>query len=511
MSCQKLLLLLVACIATGMLYAQKEVKPIIITGYHYNVNKSDTMRLTVHRDLITSADLLTDTVLICVTSQFAFRFELPVRDYPVYMSLSTSRFKQQARGEYYDKVLFAEYFLLPGDSVHVQYNQSKVYFSGIGADRLNAWRDLQELRKDLDYLLPVPSIVDNPDAVRKGLWKKDSIQRAAVAFLEKRKSRLSEADYRLLRTELTGDYLFQELRVLRATNFYAFDSTCRQLVLDHYKKTFLDLPLDTAASRINPYSGRYVGSLYVKYCIVDNRYKELTGTPGARQWSVGEQAAAISRRFSGYIREKMLTGHLLHAAQKKALTDSLLHFVTAQVQEPKYRPLLQELKDNFLTGALMTDHAFIDKAGNTVRLSDLRGKVLLLDFWFKGCGGCVSVAKALPEVEKALEGSNVQFVSLSIDKSRKDWLASIDPANPVLAGKPYAYTHYTTASTLYLNTGGSGSDNDFIRKYVPYNGYPTLLVVDVDGKLYSANPPRPDVEGGKEKLIALLKAASGRQ
>jgi thiol-disulfide isomerase/thioredoxin len=120
--------------------------------------------------------------------------------------------------------------------------------------------------------------------------------------------------------------------------------------------------------------------------------------------------------------------------------------------------------------------------------------------WFSGCGACVYVAQELPKVEEAFAGdTNVVFMSVSIDRSRQMWLNSTNPEGN-------GYHHYTTPTTLYAYTGGTGENNSFIHKYVPANSYPTLLVVDRQGKLYSSHPPQPwPGTDGAKKLEAMLR------
>jgi thiol-disulfide isomerase/thioredoxin len=74
------------------------------------------------------------------------------------------------------------------------------------------------------------------------------------------------------------------------------------------------------------------------------------------------------------------------------------------------------------TGNRAPDFALKDAAGAEVKLSALRGKVVLVDFWASWCKPC---KKELPELEKMARaykaaGADVVIVAINIDTKREN-------------------------------------------------------------------------------------------
>lgn len=66
-------------------------------------------------------------------------------------------------------------------------------------------------------------------------------------------------------------------------------------------------------------------------------------------------------------------------------------------------------------GKLAPPFRLTDASGSAVRLSDYRGKVVLLDFWATECGGCKVEIPWYMEFERAYKDKGLTVVGVSMD------------------------------------------------------------------------------------------------
>lgn len=108
------------------------------------------------------------------------------------------------------------------------------------------------------------------------------------------------------------------------------------------------------------------------------------------------------------------------------------------------------------------DFIIHDISGNRIKLSELKGKIVVLNFWFIKCGPCVMEIPQLNQLQQSYSNNdNVVFLALTFDKE--------ELVHQFLNSKPFNYTIVTDAMAT-INTYGIQS-------------YPTNLIIDQNGKV----------------------------
>jgi len=127
-----------------------------------------------------------------------------------------------------------------------------------------------------------------------------------------------------------------------------------------------------------------------------------------------------------------------------------------------------------------------DLSGNTISLSDYRGKVVLLDFWATWCGPCLSELPNVKRVYKKYRDEDFVVIGISLDSNREQF------------------------ETFILKQGiewpqifdGKGWDNEVSQLYNIFS-IPSTFLVDRDGIIRYTNLTGPNLE---RSVKALLRA-----
>lgn len=125
-------------------------------------------------------------------------------------------------------------------------------------------------------------------------------------------------------------------------------------------------------------------------------------------------------------------------------------------------------------GATAFKFTYPDQNGKMVSMEDLKGKVVLVDVWATWCAPCKAEIPYLKKLEQEMKGTDVSFVSISVDeaKDKEKWLKMVK--DDQLGG-------------IQLFATGWGD----LAKYYKITGIPRFMVFDKKGKIVTVNSPRP--------------------
>lgn len=115
-------------------------------------------------------------------------------------------------------------------------------------------------------------------------------------------------------------------------------------------------------------------------------------------------------------------------------------------------------------GAPAPDFAATDLDGRPVRLRDLRGNVVVLDFWATWCGPCVAMIPEERDLVDRFQDRPFKFIGVSADDSP-------DVVRPFVKRQRMEWTH--------VFDGPNGP----IGQLYDVNAYPTLYVIDAAGMI----------------------------
>lgn len=162
-----------------------------------------------------------------------------------------------------------------------------------------------------------------------------------------------------------------------------------------------------------------------------------------------------------------------YAAAYGKLSDRLKKTHAAQ----GIRDRIAEWKKLTPTGTPAKDFTRKDQYGKTIKLSDYRGKLVILDFWGSWCGACRQSHPHLKELYEAYKNKGLEIIGVAnenvhgektaLSKAKAAWIAAIkkDDVN---------WVHV-------LNNEGTG-DMDIVQSY-QVSSYPTKILLDRDGKV----------------------------
>ena len=183
-----------------------------------------------------------------------------------------------------------------------------------------------------------------------------------------------------------------------------------------------------------------------------------------------------SALISALLLQNLLRAKSLPATDVKTYYDALTEDIKAT--KPG-KAIAKELANVLATeiGATAPSFSGPSPDGNTLALSDVKGKLVLVDFWAAWCKPCRAENPNIVSVYNKYKEKGFNVIGVSLDRKSEDWLKAIEADG-------LAWNHISNLKYF----------NDPIAKMYNVNGIPAAFLLDENGVIVGKNLRGPALE-----------------
>ncbi|RKE47161.1 TlpA family protein disulfide reductase [Sphingobacterium detergens] len=389
-----------------------------------------------------------------------FFFQIPVEDSSGYLSIA-KLLPEKIRKAYDLKGILTDYLWEIGDDVSVEISfpylerpeWAEFTFNGKGSEKYKARKEVLGLMvKDLPYINYKDSTFHKgePEAINKVLDILDSY----APFMSHKSFYILKADN------------FYERNVGKAISIInnSTKGTYKRKKLIHdFDSVFYNIEVSDSDKQYYKHSINFPSSY------LSTLFSQTIVHFGTRRPS--KVFNKIMKETDQDLREKLL---VMFFFENFGDDSTAIQFKQALkiVTTKKYLDALKELSYKYEPFAL-GDYIFEDTEGKAVNLSSYKGKVVLIDLWFTGCGGCgYFYEHTVSKIEEDFkDNQNFKVISIGVDKRKETWNKGIGSGV------------YTSAEgAINLHVGKLGVRHPFIQDFnIP--GMPCAILINKRGHI----------------------------
>ncbi|MEJ0103733.1 MAG: TlpA disulfide reductase family protein [Bacteroidota bacterium] len=342
------------------------------------------------------------------------------------------------------------------------------------------------------------------DVLFKEMDEDLSLVKVVTNILTSYKKKLRPLVYEIMKADLMGEFYWAPAKGKQAIYLFVLngnDSVKKERVRSKLLHQYL--PSETFSDKAIALSPVYVEYVYEKEVADLSLGKK-------RNWidivlSFEDLYNKIRNNYTGELRERLLTEMLVNPFQNSGLISmgrKRMVFVKDALSIIKTVEFKDKIRSATIFKVMEGEPAYIfnlpDTSGKMVRLSELRGNVILMDVWFTGCTGCVIFAdKVSTQIKPEFKDNPVfKIVSINTDFKKEMWLKSLH------SGK------YSEVDNINLQARQpSENSKSFyqipIIKYYGLIGLPFILLIDKNGNIVA----QLTNDDSTEAILAKIKAA----
>lgn len=373
----------------------------------------------------------------------------------------------------------------PGDSISItiQFEQTTpvIKFSGRGARKYQLALAISHLRKALSEV--EYQVYDNSKTHDQAMQEVATLERQYKDEVTAKRSELSKAVYVTWITDISASANLARVHI--RSHQWAHHPAQRQQIAAEVLKPMQYEPEQLYLSRpLVTYLSQRIKWMLLMQRDPNYKYYELLGS--IHQYSIKDLFIELNK-LPQPERQVLMVFNLNNTADlyltfgetHPDLINECLQMAELAVTTPHLKFLLDHANKKIKPGISIDDLITIKENGDTLKLSDLRGKKVLLDLWAPRCTGCLSfrndlVTEILPKV---LNRDDVVILSIGSTWDLPTW-------------KQYqqAYSHHDFNES-WLPRMEDGTPWE--RQYT-FGASPFVMLIDEYGKLISSTVRKPD-------------------
>jgi glutathione peroxidase-family protein len=132
------------------------------------------------------------------------------------------------------------------------------------------------------------------------------------------------------------------------------------------------------------------------------------------------------------------------------------------------------------------DFSLPDLKGDSIRLSSMKGKVFLLDFWASWCVPCRFSNKQLVKLYSRYRDKGFEILSVSLDDNKNAWKKAVNKDR---------------ITWLQINDNGGWDALSAMKWNI--NAIPASFLIDKNGNVVAFDPEKPELENKVRQLLGL--------
>lgn len=393
---------------------------------------------------------------------------------------------------YRNKLLLFDCLICPGDQITVEDNGNNgLIFSGKGAEKFDLQYRLSKIEnaiflldKPLEGTLSLskqkklsPVLYNKLTSLLHYNYKKRDSQ---LMVVEGYKGMLDSSVYNLIKLNIIGRTEQTLLKHLYM-EFYRLSHKYPELKTE--KLRLLDSYIDRD-SRLRELSGNnmlYANELQL-YFMERMKYRDWLESVFIEEWDGNAMNKASLDRV--LYRHFYRNYSKINSIQRQEISD--------QITGVKYKKSIQKFLRNIAYGAELPNFKLQDTLGNIVQFSDFAGKIIIVDFWYTGCGNCrILNANMKPIKDRLKDRKDLIFVNVSIDGDFEKWKKSVRTGD------------YTDTSDVSLYTMGKKSLHPLV-KFFNVMSYPRQIIIDKKMQIVETYVPRVGNDKNNKAFVDLI-------